>query len=76
MAKATTRLERRADKDRLAQDRMPERQGRLQLVSDLGMAPQRVGAVLTEMSMLGVRSWITVSPREPAPEKRRHCVRG
>ena len=68
-AKANARLERRADKDRSAQDRMLERQGRLQLVSDLGMAPQRVGAVLTETAMLGVRSWITVLPRNPAPGK-------
>ena len=68
-AKANARLERRADRDRTAQDRMLERQGRLQLVSDLGMAPQRVAAVLTETPMLGVRSWITVVPRDPAPGK-------
>ena len=67
--KANARLERRADKDRSGQDQMLERQGRLQLVSDLGMAPQRVGAVLTETPMLGVRSWITVVPQDPIPGK-------
>ena len=68
-AKADARLERRADKDRSAQDRMLGRQGRLQLARELGMAPQRVAAVLTETPMLGVRSWITVLPRNPAPGK-------
>ena len=43
------------------------RQGRLQLARELGMAPQRVAAVLTETPMLGVSSWITVLPRDPAP---------
>ena len=33
------------------------------------MAPQRVAAVLTVTPMLGVRSWITVVPRDPAPGK-------
>lgn len=68
-AKADARLERRADKDQSAQDRMLGRQGRLQLARELGMAPQRVAAVLTEMPMLGVRSWITVLPRNPTPGK-------
>lgn len=68
-AKADARLERRSDRDRLDQDAMLARQGRLQLVCDLGMAPQRVAAVLTDIPMLGVSSWITLVPRCPAPGK-------
>ena len=68
-AKADARLERRSDRDRLAQDEMLARQGRLQLVCDLRMAPQRVAAVLTDIPMLGVRSWITLVPRHPAQGK-------
>ena len=33
------------------------------------MGPQRVAAVMTDDPMLGVRSWITVLPRTPAPGK-------
>ena len=68
-AKADARLERRSDRDRLAQDKMLGREGRLQLVCDLGMAPQRVAAVLTHVAMLGVSSWITLSSRRPTPGK-------
>ena len=68
-AKANARLERRGDKNRLAQDRMLDRQGRLQLSCELRLAPQRVAAVLTEMPMLGVRSWVTLVPCNPAPGK-------
>ena len=68
-ARRNALLERRADKDRLAQDRMLAEQGRLHLACDLGMAPQRVAAVLTATPMLGVRSWITLSMRNPAPGK-------
>ena len=68
-AKADARLERRSDRDRLAQDEMLGREGRLQLVCDLGMAPQRVAAVLTDVAMLGVSSWITLSPRRPTVGK-------
>ena len=68
-AKANARLERRGDRDRLAQDLMLERQGRLQMACELRMAPQRVAAVLTEPAMLGVRSWVTLLPQNPAPGK-------
>ena len=34
-----------------------------------GMAPQRVAAVMTDNPMLGVRSWTSVLPRNPAPGK-------
>ena len=67
--KANARLERRSDKDRLEQDLMLQRQGRLQMACEVRMAPQRVAAVLTETEMLGVRSWVTVSLRKPAPGK-------
>ena len=65
-AKPNARLERRGDRDPLAQSRMLERQGRLQVACNLGMAPQRVAAVLTEVPMLGVASWATLLPRNPA----------
>ncbi len=65
-AKADARLERRSDRDPFTQDAMLARQGRLQLACDLGMAPQRVAAVLTNTPMLGVSSWITLIPRSPA----------
>ena len=68
-SKADARLERRRDKDRAAQDTMLARQGRLHLVCDLGMAPQRVAAVLTESPMLALSSWITLVFNEPAHGK-------
>lgn len=68
-SKADARLERRRDKDRAAQDTMLARQGRLHLVCDLGMAPQRVAAVLTESPMLAISSWITLVFKEPAHGK-------
>ncbi|MDE2999175.1 MAG: hypothetical protein OXU79_08890 [Gemmatimonadota bacterium] len=66
---ANARLERRSDKDRSAQDRMLLQQGILQFPRDLRMAPQRLAAVMAEVSMLGISSWITVLMREPAPGK-------
>ncbi len=68
-ARADSRLERRADRDRSAQDRMLARRARLQLPCELGMAPQRVGAVITREPMLGVRSWMSVLPVRPASGK-------
>ena len=68
-AKANARLERRSNQDRRAQARMLERQGRLQVACEIRMAPQRVAAVLTEIPMLGVRSWVTLLPTNPAPGK-------
>ena len=66
-ARANARLERRGDKDELEQTRMLKRQGRLHVSSEIRMASQRVAAVLTKIPMLGVRSWATVSPRNPVP---------
>ena len=66
---ADSRLERRADRGRTDQDRMLAQQARLQLARELGMAPQRVAAVVTDTPMLGVRSWTSVLPRSPAAGK-------
>ena len=68
-AKANARLERRSDKGRLEQDLMLQREGRLQMACEVRMAPQRVAAVLTDIAMLGVRSWVTILPQEPVPGK-------
>ena len=68
-ASADALLERRADRSRSEQDRMLARSGRLHLAAELGMAPQRVAAVTTDAPMLGVRSWTSVLPRNPAPGK-------
>ena len=68
-AKANARLERRSDKNRLDQDLMLQRQGRLQMACEVRMAPQRVAAVLTDTAMLGVRSWVTILLREPSVGK-------
>ncbi len=45
---------------------MLAQQARLQLARELGMAPQRVAPVMTDSSMLGVRSWTSVLPRKRA----------
>ena len=68
-ARADSRLERRADRDRTDQDQMLARQGWLQHARDLGMAPQRVAAVMTENPMLGVSSWISVILRSSGTGK-------
>ncbi len=61
------RLERRPDRDKEKQDRMLAQQRRLHLARDLGMAPQRLAAVLTDKPMLGVRSWVTLLVHNQAP---------
>ena len=68
-ARADSRLERRADRDRGEQDRMLAKGSCLHLAAELRMAPQRVAAVITDNPMLGVRSWTSVLPRNPAPGK-------
>ena len=68
-AHADSLLERRPDRDSSDQDQMLARRGRLQLPRDLGMAPQRVAAVVTDTPMLGVSSWISVIPRGPGAGK-------
>ena len=63
-AKANARLRERQGRGRKAQSEMLARAGRLQLASDLGHAPQRVAAVITNEAMIGVRSWITLLPKK------------
>ena len=47
-----------------AQSEMLARGGSLHIARELGHAPQRLAAVLTDEPMLGVRSWITLRPRK------------
>ncbi len=68
-ASADALLERRADRSRSDQDGMLAKSGRLHLAADLGMAPQRVAAVLTDSPMLGFSSWISVIARNPRTGK-------
>ena len=67
--RANARLRARPDKDPDLQSAMLGRAGRLQLAAELGHAPQRVAAVLTEQPMLGISSWITLSVKRPAAGK-------
>ena len=48
---------------------MLAKSGCLHLAADLGMAPQRVAAVITDTPMLGFSSWISVIPRNPQSGK-------
>ena len=66
---ANARLTERPDKSADAQAEMLQRAGRLQLARELGHAPQRVAAALADEAMLGVRSWITLLPRQLEPGK-------
>ena len=66
---ANARLTERPDKSADAQADMLQRAGRLQLARELGHAPQRVSAALADEAMLGVRSWITLLPRQLARGK-------
>ena len=66
---ANARLQKRPDKDPNSQSEMLARASRLHLAGELRHAPQRVAAVLTEQAMLGVRSWITLSPKQPSAGK-------
>ncbi len=66
---ANARLQARPEKDAHKQSEMLARASRLQLAGELRHAPQRLAAVLTEQAMLGVRSWITLSPKQPSAGK-------
>ena len=66
---ANAMLRARAGKDSNLQSEMLARAGRLQLAGELGHAPQRLAAVLTEEGMLGVSSWITLKPKRPSGGK-------
>ena len=63
------RLERRAGANPASQERMLRRRGRLQLALEFRTTTQKVAAVLTEPSALGVRSWVTVVMQNPQPGK-------
>ena len=62
---ANARLTERNGKDAHCQAAMLARAGRLQLARELGHAPQRLAAVVSDQPMLGVRSWITLTPTKP-----------
>ena len=64
---ANARLIPRRDRDSAAQTAMLGRAGRLHLARELGHAPQRLAAVVTDERMLGVRSWTTLLPKSPRP---------
>ena len=64
---ANARLIPRRDRDSAAQTAMLGRAGRLHLARELGHAPQRLAAVVTDEPMLGVRSWTTLLPKIPRP---------
>ena len=61
-APANARLQERKNRSQPKQRAMLKQAGRLHLASDLGHAPQRLAAVLTNEPMIGVRSWITIKP--------------
>ena len=63
------RLREREDRDSLKQEAMLRLQGHLHVARELRHAPRRLGAVLTSKPSLGVRSWITLLPKRPAPGK-------
>ena len=62
---ANARLTERSGKNSASQAAMLSKAGRLQLARELRHAPQRLAAVVTDQSMLGVRSWITLTPMKP-----------
>ena len=63
------RLRERGDRESGKQEAMLRLRGRLQVARELGHAPQRLAAVMTSKPSLGVRSWITLLPKRPAPGK-------
>ena len=64
------------DRDSSDQINMLERSDRLHLASELRHAPQRLAAVVTCEAMLGVRSWITLTPKNPEERQGRLCASG
>ena len=67
VSSANARLAPRADRSSELQSKLLEQAGRLHLARDLGHAPQRLAAVLTDEPMLGTSSWITLLPKDPRP---------
>ena len=68
---ANARLRPKADRGAEEQQAMLDEAGRLHIARELGHAPQRLAAVCTDESMLGVRSWITLNlnARDEGAEK-------
>ena len=62
---ANARLTERRGKSASDQAAMLARAGRLHIAREVGHAPQRLAAVLSDQEMLGVRSWITLKQRKP-----------
>lgn len=67
VSSANARLTPRPDRDSDLQSSLLKQAGRLHLARDLGHAPQRLAAVLTDEPMLGTSSWITMLPNDPRP---------
>ena len=65
--KANAQLFKRSNKNAVEQERMLKRQGRLQLALELRSTSQRLSAVITK-PMLGVRSWVSLLPKDPNVE--------
>ena len=59
---ANARLRERAGRSEREQQTMLKQAGNLHLARELGHAPQRLAAVITNEPMLGVSSWITIKP--------------
>ncbi len=49
------------------QDQMLQRAGRLHLAAELGHAPQRIAAAVTDRSAIGISSWITLNLLDNRP---------
>ena len=62
--RADSHLFKRTNKNALEQERMIKRRSRLQLALELRSTSQRLSAVITK-PMLGIRSWVSLRPREP-----------
>lgn len=62
---ANARLTERSGRNAFDQAAMLTKAGLLQIARELGHAPQRLAAVVGDQAMLGVRSWITLTPMKP-----------
>ena len=55
----------RHDKSRLEQKKMLAESSKLHFACELRSNTQRLAAVITDQSLLGVRSWVTLKPKSP-----------
>ena len=69
MTRANATLERKPLENSEAQVAMLARKARLQMALELRTTSQRMGAVLTDVPMLGIRSWLTIKLRTPKSGK-------